>query len=49
MDLSTETSIFVEWSESTATEVPILGYKLYMSQGTSEFTLIYSELNPLVR
>jgi hypothetical protein len=49
MDFSTGTSTFVEWLESAATEVPILGYKLYRSQGTSEFALIYSELNLLVR
>lgn len=35
MTLSTLTSIYVRWTLSNATEVPILGYKLYMSQGTS--------------
>jgi len=29
---------------------PILGYKLYISAGTSEFELIYNETeNPLIR
>lgn len=50
MSASTLTSIYVEWSESPATQVPILGYKLYMSAGTSEYELIYSEQqNPLIR
>jgi len=34
MALSTQTSIFVKWTESLPSEVPILGYKLYMSEGT---------------
>jgi hypothetical protein len=50
MSQSTLTSIYVLWSESPATQVPILGYKLYMSKGTSEYELIYSQnQNPLVR
>jgi hypothetical protein len=50
MALSTETSIYVEWDESPATQVPILGYKLYISASTSEYELIYEELqNPLIR
>lgn len=50
MALSTLTSIYVRWSESSPTQVPILGYKLYMSEGTSEYQLIYSEnKNPLIR
>lgn len=39
--LSTETSIYVEWAESAPTQTPILGYKLYMSAGTSEYEIIY--------
>ena len=50
MARSTQTSIFVTWSESAATQVPILGYKLYISKGTSEYELVYSESNnPLIR
>lgn len=49
MDFSTESSIFVEWSESMPTEVPILGYKLFMSAGTEEYELIYEAQNPLIR
>ena len=26
-----------------ATEVPVLGYKLYMSAGTDEYSLVYSD------
>ena len=50
MARSTTTSIYVLWSEQPATAVPILGYKLYMSAGTSEYSLIYSNAqNPLIR
>jgi hypothetical protein len=49
MEKSTRTSIFVEWEASEATEVPILGYKLYMASGTSEYKLIYAAQNPLIR
>ena len=50
MARSTQTSIYVTWSESAATQVPILGYKLYMSKGTSEYELVYHENNnPLIR
>jgi hypothetical protein len=50
MSMSTLTSIYVKWSESLPTQVPITGYKLYMSQGTSEYSVIYSDLqNPLIR
>ena len=37
------TSLVVTWSESTATEVPILGYKLYLSAGTDEYSVIYED------
>lgn len=47
--LSTETSIFVEWEETVATQVPILGYKLLMSRGTNEYAVIYEAQNPLIR
>jgi hypothetical protein len=47
---STKTSITVLWSESTATEVPVLGYKLYMSAGTDEYSVVYSDAqNSLLR
>jgi hypothetical protein len=50
MGKSTQKSIFVEWAESLPSAAPILGYKLYMSAGTSEYEVIYSSLeNPLVR
>lgn len=44
MSKSTLTSIYVKWSESPPTQVPITGYKLYMSQGTSEYSEIYTDL-----
>jgi len=28
MQMSTKTSIYIKWSESQATEIPILGYKI---------------------
>ena len=32
-----------------ATQVPILGYKLYLSAGTSQYTMIYNNTrNPLI-
>jgi len=50
MGLSSETSIFVEWDAAGQTEVPILGYKLYISvNATGEYTLLYSNQNPLLR
>lgn len=50
MSKSTRTSIFVEWAESVPSAAPILGYHLYMSEGTSEYKEIYSDSqNPLVR
>lgn len=49
MTLSTKTSIYVKWTQSIATEVPILGYKLYMSEGTSQYKVIYNNtVNPLI-
>lgn len=42
MHLSTRTSIFVKWSESQPTEIPILGYKLLMSNATSQYVEVYS-------
>ena len=44
MTLSTLKSIYVKWAESLPTEVAILGYKLYISEGTSEYKLIYSNI-----
>jgi hypothetical protein len=49
IEKSTRTSIFVEWEAGQPTEVPILGYKLYMAHGTSEYKLVYAEQNPLIR
>jgi hypothetical protein len=47
---STKTEITVHWTESTATEVPVIGYKLYMSAGTDEYSVVYSdEQNALLR
>jgi hypothetical protein len=43
MAKSTLTSIYVEWAESEPSAVPILGYKLYMSEGTEEYATIFSE------
>ena len=40
--LSTKTSLVIRWSESAATQTPIIGYKLYMSEATSEYEPIYS-------
>ena len=39
---STLTSIYVLWSESQPTQAAIIGYNLYMSEGTHEYELIYS-------
>ena len=39
---STRTSIVIQWSESQATETPIIGYELYMSEATGEYTVVYS-------
>lgn len=47
MDSSSKTSVYVKWSESAETDV--LGYRLYMSEGTSEFAIVYEASNALVR
>lgn len=50
LSTSSKTSITVKWSQSANTEIPIQGYKLYMSNGTGVYSLIYDgELNPLQR
>ena len=47
---STRTSMLIEWSESEATETPIIGYKLYMSEGTDQYEVVYSNSqNALLR
>jgi len=47
---SSKTSITVQWAESAATEVPILGYKLFMSASTGSFSLVYDgSRNPVLR
>ena len=38
---STRTSMLIEWSESQATEASIIGYRLYMSAGTSQYEVVY--------
>jgi len=49
MAKSTTTSIFVTWTQAAATQVPILGYKLYLSAGTSQYNLVYNNTrNPLI-
>ena len=49
MAKSTTTSIFVTWTQAAATQVPILGYKLFLSAGTSQYTLVYNNTrNPLI-
>lgn len=49
LEKSSETSIFVEWAETVPTQVSILGYKLYMSEGTDQYRIVYEDQNPLVR
>jgi hypothetical protein len=40
---TTKDSIFISWEESTATEIPVSGYHLYMSNNvTGDFLLIYN-------
>ena len=48
-DFSSATSMFVQWAEGTAGDIPILGYKLYMiEKGSGVETLVYDgSLNPL--
>lgn len=39
---STLTSVFIEWQEGTAGEIPILGYKLFMIElATGEVTIVF--------
>lgn len=49
-ELSYKDAIYVEWSASSATEILIAGYRLYMSRSTGVYTMIYNgDLNPLQR
>jgi len=46
--LNSKTQITVLWSQSANTEIPIQGYRLYISSGTGVYTMIYDgSLNPL--
>lgn len=38
---STKESIFIEWDEVAATEIPIQGYKLYIDYGDGEYVNVY--------
>ena len=50
MSESTKASIWVEWDIAADTEIPVQGYKLYMSNGTGVYFVIYDgKLNPLQR
>lgn len=42
-DRSGRTFMMIQWSESAATEIPIIGYTLYMSKGTGEYEMIYED------
>jgi hypothetical protein len=33
----------VKWDEAVATESPITGYRLYMSQSTDQYEVIYED------
>jgi hypothetical protein len=46
---STRSSLYIDWDSSSATEIPVVGYRLYMSKGTAgDFKLIYEDpLNAL--
>ena len=48
-DLSGTTSMFVQWEEGAAGDIPIVGYRLYMiAKGSGVETLVYDgSLNPL--
>lgn len=47
---SNRTSLFIQWSESAATQTPIIGYTLYVSDETDEYRVIYSSsVNSLLR
>jgi hypothetical protein len=40
---STRTALYITWAESTATEIPVMGYLLYMAEGTAgDFKLVYN-------
>lgn len=40
---STRTILSIRWSASTATEIPVSGYLLHMSEGTAgDFQLVYN-------
>jgi hypothetical protein len=42
--------MLIEWSESAATETSIIGYRLYMSEGTDQYEVVYSNSqNALLR
>ena len=44
------TFMYIQWSESLATETPIIGYSLYMSEATGEYNVVYSSSqNSLLR
>ena len=51
LEFSNKTSLRIEWSESTATEIEVSGYILYMGEGTAgNFVPIYNgSLNALQR
>ena len=43
LEYSNHTSLRIEWSESTATEIAVSGYMLYMGEGTAgNFVPIYN-------
>ena len=43
ISMSTRTALFIEWAESTATQIPVQGYLLYMAEGTAgDFKLTYN-------
>lgn len=46
---STRSSLYIDWEPSSATQIPVVGYRLYMSEGTAgDFKLMYSDpLNAL--
>lgn len=47
---SSKTSMVIRWSESAVTDTPIIGYKLYMSEATGEYRVVYeNSQNALLR
>ena len=43
MALSTKSDLYIEWTESSESEVPVEGYMLYMSEGLAgNFELVYN-------